>query len=164
MPEFHADRTAGGLVEFDDSESALRLVPTGEIFSYDSVSDYEIVENRGPMGRGALARSFSSGFLSFVDGGYSVNALKLRLVFGGEERFLDLMRTPVKSNTIVFKNLVAKGEAVIAELRKICPVNSAGGGLGPDYTEELRRLKKLADEGVITEEEFKAKKKQILGL
>ncbi len=34
----------------------------------------------------------------------------------------------------------------------------------PDYLEELERLSKLKDQGVITEEEFEAKKKQLLGL
>ena len=34
----------------------------------------------------------------------------------------------------------------------------------PDYLDELERLAQLKDEGVITEEEFEAKKKQLLGL
>jgi hypothetical protein len=34
----------------------------------------------------------------------------------------------------------------------------------PDYTDELERLAKLRDEGVITAEDFDAKKKQLLGI
>jgi putative oligomerization/nucleic acid binding protein len=34
----------------------------------------------------------------------------------------------------------------------------------PDYTAELERLAKLRDEGVITAEDFEAKKKQLLGI
>jgi hypothetical protein len=37
----------------------------------------------------------------------------------------------------------------------------AGGG---DYTAELEKLAKLRDEGVITAEDFEAKKKQLLGV
>ena len=33
-----------------------------------------------------------------------------------------------------------------------------------DYTEELEKLAGLRDKGIITDEEFQAKKKQILGL
>jgi predicted Zn-dependent peptidase len=33
-----------------------------------------------------------------------------------------------------------------------------------DYTDELEKLAKLRDEGVVTAEEFEAKKKQLLGL
>lgn len=34
----------------------------------------------------------------------------------------------------------------------------------PSYLDELERLAKLRDEGVITEEDFEAKKRQLLGL
>jgi hypothetical protein len=34
----------------------------------------------------------------------------------------------------------------------------------PDYTAELEKLAKLRDEGVITAEDFEAKKKQVLGI
>jgi hypothetical protein len=38
----------------------------------------------------------------------------------------------------------------------------AGGA--PDYTAELERLAHLRDQGVITAEDFEAKKKQLLGI
>jgi hypothetical protein len=38
---------------------------------------------------------------------------------------------------------------------------SAGGG---DYTAELEKLAKLRDDGVISPEDFEAKKKQLLGI
>ena len=34
----------------------------------------------------------------------------------------------------------------------------------PDYIDELERLAGLKEKGIITEEEFQAKKKQLLGL
>jgi hypothetical protein len=41
------------------------------------------------------------------------------------------------------------------------PAPAAGGD---DYTAELEKLAKLRDEGVITPEDFEAKKKQLLGI
>lgn len=41
---------------------------------------------------------------------------------------------------------------------------SAPAAAAGDYTEELEKLAKLRDEGVITPEDFEAKKKQLLGL
>jgi membrane protease subunit (stomatin/prohibitin family) len=38
------------------------------------------------------------------------------------------------------------------------------GAQEPDYTAELEGLAKLRDEGVITAEDFEAKKKQLLGI
>jgi hypothetical protein len=40
----------------------------------------------------------------------------------------------------------------------------AAPAAAPDYTAELERLAKLRDEGVITAEDFEAKKKQLLGI
>ena len=40
---------------------------------------------------------------------------------------------------------------------------AAGAGQG-DYTAELEKLAKLRDEGVITHDDFEAKKKQLLGI
>ena len=43
----------------------------------------------------------------------------------------------------------------------------AGGSQGsgePDYMDELERLAGLKDQGIISDEEFEAKKKQLLGL
>lgn len=41
------------------------------------------------------------------------------------------------------------------------PAPAGGGG---DYTAELEKLAKLRDEGVISAEDFEAKKKQLLGI
>jgi hypothetical protein len=42
------------------------------------------------------------------------------------------------------------------------PPPAAGGG--GDYTAELEKLAKLRDEGVISPDDFEAKKKQLLGI
>jgi hypothetical protein len=34
----------------------------------------------------------------------------------------------------------------------------------PDYTDQLQELAKLREQGILTDEEFQAKKKQILGI
>lgn len=42
------------------------------------------------------------------------------------------------------------------------PVDVSGDGGSDDYLQELAQLGKLRDEGILTDEEFEAKKKQIL--
>ncbi len=44
------------------------------------------------------------------------------------------------------------------------PPPAAAPAAEPDYTAELEKLAKLRDEGVITAEDFDAKKKQLLGI
>jgi Short C-terminal domain len=43
------------------------------------------------------------------------------------------------------------------------PAQAPAGG-GDDYTAELEKLAKLRDEGVISADDFEAKKKQLLGI
>ena len=44
------------------------------------------------------------------------------------------------------------------------PQESPASGSGDDYILELEKLSDLMDRGIITQEEFEAKKKQLLGL
>ena len=44
------------------------------------------------------------------------------------------------------------------------PAQKSQGTSEPNYMDELERLSKLKDEGVISEEDFASKKKQLLGL
>jgi hypothetical protein len=44
------------------------------------------------------------------------------------------------------------------------PAAPAPAAAAPDYAAELEQLAKLRDEGVITAEDFEAKKKQLLGI
>jgi len=44
------------------------------------------------------------------------------------------------------------------------PPPQAEAPAAPDYTAELKSLAKLRDEGVITAEDYEAKKKQLLGI
>jgi Short C-terminal domain len=50
--------------------------------------------------------------------------------------------------------------------RQVAPpaVQAAAPAAEPDYTAELEKLAKLRDEGVISAEDFDAKKKQLLGI
>jgi hypothetical protein len=44
------------------------------------------------------------------------------------------------------------------------PPPPAAAPAAPDYAAEIQKLSALKDQGMITEEEFEAKKKQILGI
>jgi hypothetical protein len=56
--------------------------------------------------------------------------------------------------------IAAQDQAYAAQQAAAAPPPAAE----PDYTAELEKLAQLKQQGVITEEEFQAKKKQILGI
>jgi hypothetical protein len=51
-----------------------------------------------------------------------------------------------------------------AAYQQQAPPPAAPAGGGEDYTAELEKLAKLRDEGVISADDFEAKKKQLLGI
>jgi hypothetical protein len=55
----------------------------------------------------------------------------------------------------------AEDQPEYAQQAAPAPQEAAGGA---DYTAELEKLAKLRDEGVISAEDFEAKKKQLLGI
>ena len=48
--------------------------------------------------------------------------------------------------------------------REIAEEDTTQGSVETDYMDELEKLAKLKDDGIITKEEFETKKKQILGI
>jgi len=61
--------------------------------------------------------------------------------------------------------LALEDQAVLAQKGDSLPAQSpASPTVQPDYLAELEKLGELRDKGIITEEEFQSKKKQLLGL
>jgi len=52
----------------------------------------------------------------------------------------------------------------VAAQQAAAPAAPAAAPAAPDYAAELAQLAQLKDQGILTEEEFEAKKKQILGI
>ena len=57
----------------------------------------------------------------------------------------------------------AQDQGAYAE-QQVAPAPAAAAPAAPDYAAELERLAQLRDQGVITAEDFEAKKKQLLGI
>ena len=85
---------------------------------------------------------------SNVNGPWNWSTIQLLLIIGGVISFVGVL--------VLFYFLLKK------ETTNQASVNSASATI--DHAEELKKYKDLLDSGVITQEEFDAKKKQILGL
>ena len=59
-----------------------------------------------------------------------------------------------------YEEEVAAQQAYAAQVAQAAPAAPAA----PDYAAELEQLAQLKNQGILTEEEFEAKKKQILGI
>ena len=62
------------------------------------------------------------------------------------------------------KNSTQNTSQSAAQPETTAPQEAPVSGPGDDYIQELEKLSDLMDRGIITQEEFEAKKKQLLGL
>ncbi len=97
-------------------------------------------------------------YYTFAPGDYQ----SATLVGGGP--LGDLRGTAVPQLAIVYKALLEPPSAAKPAPKNEAPqpAVSPEQGLGGDTAQKLRELKQLRDEGVITEEEYRTKKKQLL--
>ena len=150
-----------GYILFDDNSRRLQIKHSGKIYSYDAVKGYEIVEdNRRTRG---FAAALSLEFL-MPDNVRPVKSMKVRVVTEEGDDFVPLVISPTRSNTGLFEKLSKIGRRIIDKLTEVQPNNCCAAAAQPTYADELRSLHALLKEGVITQEEFDAKKKQLLGL
>ena len=150
-----------GYILFDDNSRRLQIKHSGKIYGYDAVKGYEIVEdNRRTRG---FAAALSLEFL-MPDDVRPVKSMKVRIITESGDDFVPLVISPTRSNTGLFEKLSKIGQRIMDKLAEVQPNNCCVASVQPTYADELRSLHSLLEEGVITQDEFDAKKKQLLGL
>ena len=150
-----------GYILFDDNSRRLQIKHSGKIYGYDAVKGYEIVEdNRRTRG---FAAALSLEFL-MPDDVRPVKSMKVRIITESGDDFVPLVISPTRSNTGLFEKLSKIGQRIMDKLAEVQPNNCCVASAQPTYADELRSLHSLLEEGVISQEEYDAKKKQLLGL
>ena len=66
--------------------------------------------------------------------------------------------------TAVSGRVARRQQAKYAAQEQQAPAAAPAAAVEPDYMAELEQLAQLRDQGILTPEEFEAKKKQILGV
>lgn len=151
-------------ITFNDNNRTFLIADTDTVFSYDDIAAIEYKEERGTLGRGGIARAFSTNLIDDLRGVFVATEINIRIQLKNERNItISFLKTPVKSNTFIYRLLKEQADKVHAKLIEIHPNNESHDPVF-DYTSELRELKRLVDEGVITKEDFQMKKNKILGI
>lgn len=151
--------------------------PTMEIGSYIS-ADFETKRWRPEVVKNAKVWNFSDivNATILVDGASSAHGYKttvstvvVRITMSHPDMKLidiSLMSNPNTSvNSFLYKQSMNTAEEIISMVNSILSErNNAPQNAGKDTSSELRELKGLLDDGIITQEEFDAKKAKILNL
>lgn len=147
--ERQAARSKGTAANNDTNEHRMRCNVCGHIFCY---TDEDVKKNLGNAGMGALTAL--GGLASALGGGSIFHTHHLQ---GQADRYtdkiIDYSRCPsCHSNNI---SEIEEDEVPQANTTPVPAISAA---------DELKKFKELLDMGIITQEEFDAKKKQLLGL
>ncbi len=163
------------------------------LLRYDDIVGYDLLEDGESQSKGGLGRAVVGGALfgpaGAVVGGITgkrksnnvCNSLKLKLTLRDKANpsfYLPLITSGTKTESIVYRSAMDAAQDIISKLQAIDAEKQEGECLPTegarfrevatrdlvDPVEELRRYKALLDEGILTEQEYVAKKKQILGI
>lgn len=180
-------------VQFDDDTETLMLEEEDwtktQFIKYNQIVDFELLENGGSLAKGGVGRAVVGGML-FGSTGAIVGSttrkqkklceslcIKLTLKdFEEPSYYINFIEKPVDVGSGYYKDVVKKAQDMMSKLQLIASSMSApvqedtgknmdgNAEANADPIAEIRGYKALYDEGILTEEEFQQKKKQILGI
>jgi len=156
-------------------------------YSYDDIVDFELIEDGTSISKGGLGRAAVGGLLfggvgaivGGVTGGKKAKqkctSLMVKITvnnLSAPTEYIKLITTPTDKSSFTYKAAFQSAQEIVSLLQLICNqrdnekiVEQATTSAQELSTaDEIRKFKSLLDEGIITEEEFLAKKRQLLGL
>lgn len=152
-----------------------------QIHSYDDILDFELLENGGATIHGGLGRAITGGVLfggiGAIVGGTTGQrtsnptcvSLKIKITLKDmltPTEYINLITTETPKNSTLYQKCEKQAQEILSLLQIMCESNKAQQNTTATQSvaDEIVKLKQLLDSGIITKEEFEAKKKQLLGI
>lgn len=150
------------------------------LFSYDDIIDFELLEDSESLIKGGVGATIVGGALFGTVGAIagSASKKKTKAVVKTIEILIRIndMNTPTvhiliqntetKKSSLIYKANIELAQDIISVLNIITQEKNPTKTPEPvsSSADEILKFKNLMDQGIITPEEFSAKKKQLLGL
>lgn len=182
--KFHVTKSVGTYIHVDETNKAFSI--GGNIFSYDNLLSFELLEDGQSITKGGLGRAVAGAFLFGVGGAIVggvtggkkskgiCNSMKLRVSLKNahiDVAYINFITTETKTKSFIYKAAQDNAQKCITVLEQINDANEnsqieyAGTIVQPlSAADEIVKFKALLDQGIITQEEFDFKKKELLGL
>lgn len=150
-----------------------------KIYNFNDILGYEILENGGSILKGHAGSAVVGGLLFGAVGAIAgasrkkkeistCKSLTLSITINDSafpRLILPFISSEVKTDSLLYKSAIETAKTISSQLEYM---QNKGKDIKPAQTEssadEIKKFKSLLDDGVITQEEFEAKKKQLLGL
>lgn len=188
LEKFKATKIIGKF-EIDDNQKKWIINNKGlltkniipKIFNYSDIVDFELLEDGESIAKGGLGRAVAGGILfggvgaivGGVTGGKKSKPictnLKIKITLNDINNpaiYVDFINTSTKKSSFIYKTEFDLAQKCLSTLQLIVNGNQEAikeTPIGSD-ADEILKFKNLLDQGIITQEEFEAKKKQLLGL
>lgn len=158
------------------------------IYSFDDIVEYELLEDGDTITKGGLGRALAGGILlggvgaivGGVTGGKKsksiINSLKIKITvndFQNPTVYINFIKTKTKADGFIYKTSYGAAQQILSALALIQKQNNnqqiesssdEPTNAAVSQADEILKFKALLDSGVITQEEFDAKKRQLLNL
>ncbi|MEK5070553.1 SHOCT domain-containing protein [Sporosarcina sp. FSL K6-1508] len=192
LSSFNPSKKIGTFVEFDDTQKKW-LILTGflgkrdksKVFNYSDIVDFELLEDGESVTQGGLGRALVGGALfggaGAVVGGVTgkrknkaiCNSLKIKVTLRDVNNpliYITFLNTATKKDGFMYKTNYQLAHECLSAFQIICNeqevlINNNGSNkIAGSAADEIKKFKNLLDEGILTQDEFDAKKKELLSL
>lgn len=183
---FTPTQKIGKFIEFD-TVHGYWLIPTSLKFfeppvrTFDDIVEYELLENGNSITKGGLGSAIVGGAafggVGAIVGGVTgkkktkrtIDTFKIKITTKNIDNpivYIDLLpNVRVDSGSIKYMNAYDTAQKILSVFASIkSQTGSNNTDNGKSEADEILKFKKLLDDGIITQEEFEAKKKQLLGI
>lgn len=187
--DFKITKKIGNFVAFDEENKQWATLSTfrgkvKETYNYSDIVNFELIEDGSSVASGGLGRALVGGALfggaGAIVGGVTgrkktkgiCNSLKLKVTVKDINKpvvYINFIETKTKKDGFVYKTIAEEAQQCLSTFQLICDrqdeekteveVNNSSTS-----ADDILKFKELLDAGAITEDEYEAKKKQLLGL
>lgn len=185
LEAFNPTKKIGAFIEFDDKLQKW-LVPSGIfktnkksiVYNYSDIVDFELLEDGESISSGGLGRALFGGVGAVVGGVTGkkstkgiCNSMKIKITVNDMNNpvvYVDLISSATKKGSMIYKACHNSAQECLSILQLICDKQSVGANttniIAGSNADEIKKYKNLLDEGILTQQEFDAKKKELLGI
>lgn len=194
LSTFQITKEVGGWLKIDENKHEWYIpdgfagrAKNPRIHSYDDVLDFELLEDGGSIAKGGLGRAVAGGLLfggvGAIVGGSTgkkkskstCTSLKIKITLNDmatPTEYINMITAETKKSGILYQTCEKQAQEILSIFQVMCENNKSQNinniqdpsSQSNSTADEILKFKQLLDNGVITDEEFEAKKKQLLGI
>ena len=187
---FQATKKVGNFIYFNDESKKFAIPKVGlgstiqdlKIYKYSDILDYELLEEGSSISKGGVGRALVGaalfGSVGAIVGGSTghkqqgtCSKLQIKITMNSMDTptvYINFIESETKKNGMIYKQLYAQAQEVLSLLNIIVQSDKPATEVATEskkdvsVADEILKFKRLLDMGAISQEEFDAKKRQLL--